>query len=82
MRWFCESLSTDMFDQSSSFRIGSNSIRGGSFHDLYMVNEPWLIRLMARFLHQLIGSLSHYSQGFYTSQVVSRNSFIKSKSPK
>ena len=40
-----------------------------------------LLRLMVEILHQLIGSLSHYLQGFvmfYTSQVVSRISSINS----
>ena len=37
-----------------------------------------LILSMAEILHQLIGSLFHYLQGFYTSQVVSRISVINS----
>ena len=37
-----------------------------------------VLLLMDEILHQLISSLSHYVQGFYTSQVVSRISSINS----
>jgi len=63
-------------------RAGAKGSQGaGAFHGELrkaVRQDKGEILLMEEILHQLVGRLSHSLQGFYTSQVVSRISFINS----